>query len=249
MEEFIYDWSSPAAQAYLSLLESTVTRQKKRRTRFAIAALSLVVIAILIPFFLYSAISFFVFGISGVLIITAGILVTDDVRGRLTGDLVCAAVSDFSKLSEFDIGKFEKASMMTRHDVEEQRLLYCLRISSNLRKLRKIDVVKSRWDTCMEHGAPFFSTTPRGALVADFLSKLYFYHLNRIAQEFTEKEIAAICGLKTAAAADRRRNKSIAYLTEIQSQWPELNDIVAACVEKLNTRSCGNGTTQADVGR
>lgn len=226
--EFTYSWESPAARNYELWLKQQQQIDIRRRKIFSLLSWITFVLGIAIP-----AVVIFIFDlspyfwiISPFFIIAAGVLATDDVKGKIYFDFVGAVIYQFSTLNEFSIGKFERQSMMIRHDVEEQRLLYCLRVSSNVKKYKKTDVIISQWKGCMEHGAPYFFSTPRGKLVYDFLSQLYLHRMKFVLQEYAKNQLESLSKLKTTQAKECKIAKIQETLQEIADKGYSLPGLI-----------------------
>lgn len=229
---FTYSWTSQSATEYLKWLEGIQEQNRHRRRCFAWIA-ALVFIAGLIEVLVVVLTNTHA---SGMLIalgtsLLSGFLMTDTCRGKLYCDLVGAVIKDFSSMSEFDIGRFEKNSTMLRNDEEEKNLLYCLRITSNLSKYKKIDVMVSRWKSAMEHGRPYFCISPRGKLTFDFLTQIYFFYIRRAFTDYAAQQYTAIANLKTETAKQNRLKKAKSKLVEILTQnheFPQMQELVNA---------------------
>lgn len=226
--EFSYSFNSPAAINYIAWLEQKQRVDKKRHKFFSLLSLFFFVLSFGIPAggIYFFNISVYFWGICPVFLIVSGLLLTDDIRGYIYFDFVGAAIHQFSTMNEFAIGNFEHRSMMMRHDVEEQKLLYCLRVSSNVKKYKKTDVIISHWKGCLEHGAPYFFSTPRGRLVYDFLSQLYLQRMQCVLQEYAQQQKDALEKLKTTQAKERRIQKIHDAMQELVNQGASLPGLV-----------------------
>lgn len=229
---FVYNWTSQSAKEYLEWLGTIQEYCKRRRRLFAwiatiVFVLGIVCVCIVALTNIPSACMLIALGTS----LLSGFLMTDTCRGKLYCDLVGAVIKDFSSMSEFDIGRFEKNSTMLRNDEEEKNLLYCLRITSNLSKYKKIDVMVSRWKSAMEHGRPYFCISPRGKLTFDFLTQIYFFYIRRAFTDYAAQQYTAIANLKTETAKQNRLKKAKSKLVEILTQnheFPQMQELVNA---------------------
>ena len=231
--KFSYSFTSPAAIRYAAWLDQKQRADKRKHKFFSLLSLLFFVLGFGIPaggIYVFN-ISVYFWGICPIFLIVAGLLLTDDIRGNIYFDFVGATIYQFSTMNEFAIGKFEHRSMMMRHDVEEQKLLFCLRISSNVKKYKKPDVLISHWKGCLKHGAPYFFSTPRGGLAYDFLSQLYFQRMQQVLQEYAQQQYTAIANLKTETAKQNRLKKAKSKLVEILTQnheFPQMQELVNA---------------------
>lgn len=235
---FVYSRESPVVQHYMLWLELQQKADKKRCRLFAFFSLLFLVSGIVIPLggIYFFHISTYLWGICPFFLILAGILMTDDVRGKIYFDFVGAVIFQYSSLSEFDIGKYEQHSMMIRNDVEEQKLLYCLRVSTNLPKYKKIDIILSRWQAVLEHGLPYFTTSPRGKLTFDFLSQIYVHHAHKVFSDYATSQSISLFKLKTDLSKKRRLEKIKENLVNIlsqNSQFPRLQELVNATYKAI----------------
>lgn len=231
-ELFTYAWTSPAAKEYLTWLVSMQNRSKRRRRNYACTA-AFVFLAGIAWILVVAAVDFpRIFMLAALIpLIIAGFLMTDLCRGYVYYDPVGAVIKEFNSMNEFEIGRFEKTAMLGGDGQELQKLLYCLRISSNLRKYKKTDVILARWKTAMEHGRPYFGSSPRGKLSMDFLTQIYFFYVHRALTDYANQQFESIAKLKTEAAKQRRLEKIKEKLVDILSQnqdFPRMQELVNA---------------------
>ncbi len=232
---FQYDCESPRATEYVLWLESMQEKADRRRTAFAVTAACIFSCGIIWAVISCAAGLHPVVGIVPPLFTTilAMVCMTDGCRGSRFFDPVGAVIHDFDRMNEFDIGKYE----FTSHDVEIQKLLYCLRITSNLRKYKKIDVILSRWQLVVAHGGPYFDRNPRGRFVFDFMLQIYIFHAYRVLSEFVSVQRTVISKLKTDKARQNRITTAKEKLTGILAQngsFPHISELVNDAVASIS---------------
>ena len=227
---FVYNWTSQSAKEYLEWLGTIQEYCKRRRRLFAwiatiVFVLGIVCACIVALTKIPSACMLIALGTS----ILSGFLMTDTCRGHLYSDPVGAVITNFNSMNEFDIGRFEKNSMELQLQQEVKDLLFCLRISSNLHKYKKMEVILSRWQTAMNKGRPYFYASPRGKLTLDFLTQIYFFYVRKTLTEYATHEYTAVSKLKTVTAKQNRLEKSKGKLVDILTKnhkFPQMQELV-----------------------
>jgi|GEM_PF-5421989 len=229
-DTFVYSWSSPSASAYIDWLGTIQNRRSRRRRAFAWIAACVFVAGIAFDgVVLLAGMPLLCLLVALGTSFAAAVLMTDTCRGYMFYEPVGAVIRDFSTINEFDIGRLEKNAMLGGLGAEVQKLLYCLRVSSNLPKYKKLDVMVARWRVIMDHGRPYFGASPRGKLTFDFLTQLYSFHMRRVLNDYAKTQYLAVSKLKTAAAKQRRLEKTREKLVEILTtgqDLPQMQELV-----------------------
>lgn len=229
-KNFVYQGTSPQAVAYINWLTTSQKYRNRRRRKFALTAAGIFLGGILfVAIVAISNISPLYMLVVLITTITAAVLMTDTCRGYPFFDPVGAVIFNFNSMNEREIGQLEKKSMENGDGQEIQALLYCLRITANLEKYKKGEVILSRWQAAIEQGEEFFNTTPRGKLTFDFLTQIYFFHFRRVLTDYAMLQRASISNLKTESAKQRRLEKCQEILTKMRlenTNFPQIDKLI-----------------------
>lgn len=155
--------------------------------------------------------------------------------------LALQVVRNFPEVSEVQIAQLEQQVLMAAPNSLERHLLYALRVSSCVPRLRNLGPLVSRWKIARggagSVGLDAAKSSPYWTTVCEFLRKLYADRFRELAEQTVITAIEKAAKRKSDALRQKALDKALATVVDagnaVGSDLPGIHEDIQAYTDRI----------------